>query len=96
MTSPTTMLEIPPTLSAAFTEEHRSEDFRRWALETLVLAAVGENLVSTGQAAQLLGRGYFETLSLIKERKVPVKVSAAEQEQDEADLAKILKITRNR
>ena len=89
MNSPATTLKIPSTLSTAFSEGRRAADFQRWALETLVLAAVGDNLVSTGQAAELLGLGYFETLAWIKEKGVPHKMSEEEFDLDQADLQRI-------
>lgn len=82
-------LEIPLALSEAFAEGGRAPDFQRWALEALVLAAVGDNLLSTGQAAESLGLGYFETLALIKARGVPVTIDEEEFELDQADLRKI-------
>jgi predicted HTH domain antitoxin len=56
------------------------------AVEALVLAAVGQRMLSTGHAAELLGLGYFETLALIKKRGVPNLTTEEDLAVDHADL----------
>ena len=85
----TTRIEIPSTLLAAFAEERPGDDFRRWVLEALVLAGVGDNLIAIGGAGEMLGLGYFQTLALIKERGVPLRISPQEFERDQEDVRRI-------
>ena len=79
-------IEIPPTLTDAVTENLGETDLARWVLEALVTTAVGEGLISTGQAAELLGLGYFQMLALLKERHVPSAMTEEELMGEQADL----------
>lgn len=83
-----TTLEIPTTVSEAIAEELGLTAFPRWALEAVVLTAVGDGLLSTGAAADALGLGYYEMLALLKERGVPRKMSDEDMARDREDLLK--------
>lgn len=77
---------IPESLVQAFAEGHDPKSMTRWAFESLILTAVGEGIISTGHAADLLGIGYFQTLSLLKKRGVPNPMTKEDLEEEQAVL----------
>lgn len=79
-------IEIPSTLTEAVTDNLGETDLARWGLEALVTSAVGEGLISTGLAAELLGLGYFEMLTLLKDRHVPSSMTEDDLLSEQADL----------
>jgi len=79
-------IEIPPTLSDAVTENFGETDLARWGLEALVTTAVGEGLISTGLAAELLSVSYFQVLALLKERHVASSMTEEDLVNEQADL----------
>lgn len=84
----TATIEIPGSLGDLLAKE-LGEAAPRWIVETLVLGAWGETLLSTGAASEALGLGYFQTLALIKERGVTLKITDEDMAQDRADLETI-------
>ena len=76
----TATIEIPPTLTEALAESLGAGALPKWGLEALVLSAVGQGLITTGHASELLGLGYFETLALLRARGVPNKMTEEEFE----------------
>ncbi len=88
-----TTVEIPTAVSEAVAEGLGAAGlgaaaFPRWALEAVVLSAVGENLLTTEAAADALGLGYHETLALLKRRGVPLDLSDEDRARDREDLLK--------
>ena len=79
-------IEIPPTLTDAVTENLGDTDLARWGLEALVTTAVGEGLISTGLAAEILGLGYFQMLALLKERHVASNLTTDDLLKEHSDL----------
>ena len=79
-------IEIPPSLTAAVTENFGETDLARWGLEALVTTAVGEGLISTGLAGEILGLGYFQMLTLLKDRHIPNNMSEEDLMSEQADL----------
>ncbi len=55
-------------------------------LESVVLTPVGDGIISTGHAADLLGIGYFPTLSLLKRRGVPNPMTKEDLVEEQAVL----------
>lgn len=82
----TATVEIPSSLGRAIAAERGEPALPRWALEALVTSAVGEGLLSTGEAAELLGLGYFEFLSLLKAKRIPHPVTDEDLRHDRDDL----------
>ena len=92
----TTSVPIPPTLGQAIVDELGAEALSRWGLEALVLEGVREGMLSTGEAGELLGMGYFETEGFLKAKGVPLLLSTEEFERDQADLREIMALSRRR
>ena len=80
---------LPAAVREAISEGLGEREFSRWALETLVLQAVDDNLLSTGAAAEALGLGYFQILALIKERGIPLRMSEEDMARDREDLLRM-------
>ena len=62
----------------------------RWAIEALVLEGVREGLLSTGEAGEFLGLGYFQAETFLKDKGVSLVVSDADFDRDQADLREIV------
>lgn len=92
----TCTIEIPPSLGSAVAGRRGEPDLPRWGLEALVTSAVGEGLISTGQAAELLGLGYFQTLALLKAKRVPHPGTTDDLRRDREDLAAMFPDTARR
>lgn len=88
--SDTTTVPIPVDLANVVTDSPESRDLPRWALEAFVLEAVRERLLTTGEAGEHLGLGYFQTEAFLKARGVPVELTDEEYAADKADLLAIV------
>lgn len=84
----TITIEVP----APLTEELGEAAMPRWALEALVLEGVREDILSVGEAGQILGLGYFQAEAFLKEKGVPVLMSDEDFERDQSDLRTIMSL----
>ncbi len=85
-----TTIAFPASLTQALAESLGESALPRWAVEALVLEGVREGLLSTGEAGEFLGLGYFQTEAFLKDKGVSLVVSDADFEQDQADLREIV------
>ena len=85
-----TTIEVPAGLTEALSESLGETPLARWAVEAMVVEGVREGLLSTGEAGEILGLGYFEAEAFLKAKGVPVVLSDVEFAQDQADLREIV------
>ena len=89
-----TTIEIPASLTQSLAESLGESALPRWAVEALVLEGVREGLLSTGEAGEFLGLGYFQTEAFLKRKGVTAVLSDSDFERDQADLREIMARTR--
>jgi hypothetical protein len=81
----TVTIEIPPSLTAALAMEKGEDSLPRWALETLVIEAVREHVISRGFGGELLGLNFGQREELVARQSITYDLSSEELVQEEGD-----------
>lgn len=83
-------IRVPAALTHALAESLGETPLARWAVEAIVVEGVREGLLSTGEAGEFLGFGYFQAEAFLKAKGVSLAVSDADFDRDQADLREIV------
>ncbi len=90
MTS-TLQLTLPDGLQGILAAQVASEDqLPRWVLETVVIEAYRERLLSRGKLGELLGLSFQEREELLSARGVPYNYDLQALDEDSRTLERIL------
>ena len=85
-----TTIRIPARLTQALAESLGETPLARWAIEAMVVEGVREGRLSTGEAGEFLGLGYFQAEAFLKAKGVSAALSDEEFAEDQADLREIV------
>jgi predicted HTH domain antitoxin len=87
----TISVEVPDGILAAVAEMAGERELSRWILETVVIEAIRNGLISRGRGGEILGLSFYEREELYAQRGLLYDISAEELERQQADLERMLK-----